>query len=796
MFGIGIRVSVLAAGVILAGCGGSGSSDGTATSVITGTVPGTLIEAFCTDGSYYSTHSVDNGSAQHPFELEIPRGLECHLVMTTHENSADSRVVTPISLGGSGGYSTLFTASSPQIELGYVDLPIARSANDGSESDGVRDLPLPVTVAEGSVSLADAASDPMDSDHDGVINLYEDSDHDGIPNQYDEDDDNDGTPDMYDNDNNGDHLNDNDFDGDGITNDVDRDDDNDGISDASDPDDDNDGYSDEEDDDDDNDGIVDSNDPDQNNGGTGNSGGYTLLAWNDLGMHCVDGEDYSIFSILPPYNNLHAQLKKRDGGLVVSGVTLTYESLPSATGTWNTTSMLTDANEPKTNFWSYVDALFGTTLADDTGLTGVKMTSTTPEPMSFNATHQWWEAEGIPITPIDDNGAKNFYPRVKVIAKDGSGAVLAEAVTVLPVSDEMDCRACHGSTSASNDAQPSAGWVNVSDALKDYKLNILRLHDEKFPSAVADHQDDLAAKGYAYDPAGLEATQAAGTPILCASCHSSNALPGTGVTGVKPLTQALHGKHAAVKDPDTGVALNDTLNRTSCYRCHPGQATQCLRGAMGNAKNPDGTAQMDCQSCHGTMDTVASATRQGWLDQPNCQACHQNGQQHTNAIDPQTGTIRAALDGRFATQPNTPAPGYSLYRFSTGHGKLQCESCHGATHAIYPTHEAGDNLLSQNVQGHTGTIGECTACHATVPMTRDGGPHGMHTVGQSWVSKHGDYAESSRTSCAACHGSDYRGSVLSKMMTARTFTTEHSTKSFAKGQQIGCYECHNGPSGD
>lgn len=27
---------------------------------------------------------------------------------------------------------------------------------------------------------------------------------------------------------------------------------------------------------------------------------YTLLAWNDLGMHCVDGKDYSIFSILPP----------------------------------------------------------------------------------------------------------------------------------------------------------------------------------------------------------------------------------------------------------------------------------------------------------------------------------------------------------------------------------------------------------------------------------------------------------------------------------------------------------------
>ncbi len=31
------------------------------------------------------------------------------------------------------------------------------------------------------------------------------------------------------------------------------------------------------------------------------NGKYTLVAWNDLGMHCVDGKDYSVFSILPPY---------------------------------------------------------------------------------------------------------------------------------------------------------------------------------------------------------------------------------------------------------------------------------------------------------------------------------------------------------------------------------------------------------------------------------------------------------------------------------------------------------------
>ena len=29
---------------------------------------------------------------------------------------------------------------------------------------------------------------------------------------------------------------------------------------------------------------------------------YTLVAWSELGMHCMDGKDYSVFSVLPPYN--------------------------------------------------------------------------------------------------------------------------------------------------------------------------------------------------------------------------------------------------------------------------------------------------------------------------------------------------------------------------------------------------------------------------------------------------------------------------------------------------------------
>lgn len=527
--------------------------------------------------------------------------------------------------------------------------------------------------------------------------------------------------------------------------------------------------------------------------GTTTNSKYMLTAWNDLGMHCMDGNDYSVFSVLPPYNNLHAQLKDKNGNLITSGVTVTYEATQGTDGKLNTTSGEANNGSMKTNFWDYVTYLFGVTPELDVGLTGNPTASTLPVEMTFNNNHKWWEAEGIPMTPYNDDGSKNYYPLVKVVAKDTSGNVMAEVETVLPVSDEMDCKRCHASNSTAA-AKPTAGWVNDIDVQKNYKYNILRLHDDNEPDAVSKNSSALAAKGYYYDPNGLEATARAGTPVLCVACHKSNALPGVGIE-LKPFTQAIHSKHASVTDPLSGMKLSDSKNRESCYACHPGAATECLRGAMGDAKNADGTAKMQCQSCHGTMTAVGGSARQGWLNQPNCQACHHDGIQETSAINPTTNTLRSVVDSRFATNLNTPSTGLSLYRFSTGHGNLQCEACHGSTHAIYPAHEA-DNKVSLKAQGHTGTIAECTACHTTVPNTVTGGPHGMHTVGQTWISDHQNAAEKGTTDCKACHGSDYRGAALSKTWTDRTFSVEGKPKNFTKGHQISCYDCHSGPNPD
>ena len=526
-------------------------------------------------------------------------------------------------------------------------------------------------------------------------------------------------------------------------------------------------------------------------GTTTGSAKFALLAWNDLGMHCMDGKDYSVFSILPPYNNLHAQLVNAGTGQkVTSGVTLTYEAVRDPSGSINTSSA------GKTNFWSWSNKLYGGSPAPNVGLTGFSTLSLTPKLMTLDAANGWFEASGIPITPYDDNGNKNFYPTVKVTAKDSTGKVLATTTTVLPVSDEITCAACHASRPIGETgtprtaAKPAGGWINDTVTPEnDWKKNILRLHDEKQAGNTA-YQAALISKGLS---AGLLNSALNGTPVLCAACHASNALPGTGVSGISAMTSAVHSKHASTVDPTTLQTLEASTNRNSCYNCHPGSVTKCLRGAMGDAVDAYGNALMSCQSCHSSMSKVGDPKRVGWLQEPNCQACHFNGQRTTSAVDASGNLVKPA-DTRFATSPDTPAKGFSLFRFSKGHGGMQCEACHGSTHAEYPSSHVNDNLQSIALQGYAGTVVECTVCHSKPPLTATGGPHGLHTIGAAWVSAHGNIVESSGSaSCAYCHGSTYRGGPLAKVKAPRTFSVEGRTKIYAAGQVVSCYDCHNGP---
>ena len=534
---------------------------------------------------------------------------------------------------------------------------------------------------------------------------------------------------------------------------------------------------------------------------------WTLIGWNDLGIHCTDGIDFSVFSVLPPYNTLHAQLIDPSGQLVTqpAGMTVTYEAVADTAQSINTTSI------GKTNFWTWVKALFGIDPPPppDTGIAGFSMpgSANAPKPMTFDAASAWFTAQGVPITPYPDGAfsvtppIKNYYPMFRLTARDAFGNAVATTDVVVPISDEMDCRSCHAS--GSNPAgEPAAGWVYDSDPNRDVKLNILRLHDDR-QAADPVFAADLALLPGA-SPKGLYATVIEnGTPILCASCHASNALGTAGFAGTMQFTSAMHTVHAPVIDPSNGLSLDASQNRFACYRCHPGAATKCLRGAMGNSVAADGTMAIQCQSCHGGMSMVGSPTRQGWLQEPMCQSCH-TGTAISNAgairfpsVFSSPGVVRTTTNTTFATNPNTPGPGLSLYRFSTGHGGIECEACHGSTHAEFPSSHENDNVQSLELQGHVGMLSDCGTCHATAPAGIAGGPHGIHPVGQGWATSHGDAVEGVGTgSCQACHGSDYRGTVLSRALGDRAISTGYGSLTLWRGFQVSCYACHDGPGSE
>lgn len=515
-----------------------------------------------------------------------------------------------------------------------------------------------------------------------------------------------------------------------------------------------------------------------------------LLAWNDLGMHCTDN-DYSVFSILPPYNTFHAQLVV-GGHLVTSGsYTVHYEAIADPSGSINTTSI------GKTAFWQFAPALFGVTLPLDQGLAGFRMPGpgNVPQAMNFQPSLSDWIAVGVPITPHDDTGAMRPYPLMRLVARSPAGSVLATTSTVLPVSAEVACQTCHAS-GGNPAARPPSGWVYGPPATDD-RWNILKLHDEKHLGEPL-YTTSLAGAGY---PAqGLLHSAEIGTPVLCARCHGSVALDAPGQPGVASMTSVMHTLHAGVRLPD-GRTLEAVMDRTSCYTCHPGAATRCLRGAMGKAIGADGEPMMACQDCHGSMSEVGDPARTGWLEEPACQNCHTGdavanaGQIRFDSAFDMPGHLRQTTNPRFATDANAPLPPFSLYRFSTGHGEVECSACHGSPHAIYPGNGPNDNLQSVATQGHVGTINECSACHSNLQDNQQIGPHGMHPTGQVWVDKHQDIAEQQGVaSCQVCHGTTYRGTVLSRAQGDRTVTTLFGTRHFWRGYEVGCYECHNGPT--
>jgi hypothetical protein len=490
---------------------------------------------------------------------------------------------------------------------------------------------------------------------------------------------------------------------------------------------------------------------------------YQVFGFNDLGMHCYDA-DFSVFSILPLFNTVNSQviMKGSSPEILEEGVNVTYKAMSDSNGSINITSA------GKTNFWDYVFPLFGVNLPVNEGLLGAKMPGAGNPPQPFHEREGytgWFSADGIPITAVDASLKKNSYPLMMVQAHDRqTSETLSSLPVVVPASDEMACGACHntGNEAAS---LPDVQWSESTNLTIQYKENILILHDYRSGTDLVNSQ-----------------------PVLCASCHYSAALDlsGTGPTGPqltnKYMSTATHGFHAS---RITTVPASGNV----CFYCHPGETTKCARGAME-------TAGLECINCHGNMVAVGSADRQPWTDLPRCESCHTGdavsniGNQIIGRVT-YTGSASApifitATNKRFAEQTNI------LYRNSEGHQGVACESCHGSPHAVWPSREANDNLAAQTIQGYSGMIVECQACHGSGLELNLNGPHGIHNVNsQAWVDGHENFFENSRQECQECHGLTGDGTMISKAAADRSFTVEDvGIVNIAKGTEIHCGYCH------
>ncbi|MEN8802127.1 MAG: hypothetical protein ABF297_09115, partial [Thiogranum sp.] len=667
-------------------------------------------------------------------------------------------------------------------------------------------------------------------------------------------------------------------------------------------------------------------------------GSHVLLGANDLGMHCADQDD-SIFSVLPPFNVLHAQVIQRGNTpqiLSSADVSVVYSAAsnpndPVGAGSINSTS----ANFPvggagvpliyKGNFWdvnpntgnpqgfdTYAPLFFGllspAAVIQDRGLPAPETTLLTaclpaplgsgapdgsdcafaqqdmpgfndpyvanvPQDMHFDADTgffadllggvngvdgqplgsvvsnvNWFRADGIPILPVDDSGRDNAYPLVRVQAIQ-NGSAVASTDVVLPVAAEADCQLCHAdpidcadpglppeiqtdqcngiaispsqvsnSTFAVETIDVAPGDTTEQKLLNAAKINILRLHDAKHGTT-------------------LDVTR----NVVCAKCHYSPALDlaqvgpqslgDTAQVGMISMSRAMHGHHGELEvngqlvfpdmpPPDQRApGEQQQVLEETCYQCHPGKRTQCLRGAMGGSG-------IVCQDCHGNMTQVGDDFtgnpngRVPWASEPKCQSCHTGDALNLNRpadtiVAPdgirllQAYTRSEHIDNGGNASPIVAtasrwAENETLYRLSgnddgsgKGHGGIMCEGCHGSTHAIWPNANpnANDNVTADQLQGHTGTLMECDTCHTNVNnLSTDGsldsmrGPHGMHVVGDTNFAD-GDHKDNiNRNQCRACHGDNGQGTVLSRTADDRNLP---DVGFVPKGTPITCTMCHS-----
>jgi len=303
---------------------------------------------------------------------------------------------------------------------------------------------------------------------------------------------------------------------------------------------------------------------------------YVALAWNDLGMHCLN-PSYDTAVILPPYNTLRVQVIKRGNPpqVITTGLSVSYRLIN------NTTSQKGLFSQ----FWQYASQLFKASPAIDKGLNLDDPTVSNGLTGTMLAKGDHFQASGIPVIPISDDNSWNPFQLAEITVRDGNGITVAVTRATVPTSDEINCVKCHG-----NSLDPAVVFNDI-----------LNRHDTLSGTALKSQK-----------------------PVLCASCHGSPALGATsaGSSGIF-LSQAIHGFHANLATPP------------NCYDCHPGAVTHCSRSNRHTAT--DGNCTTCHGNLSQVASTIAGGSRIPWVNEPKCVTCHNTGINGNGVSEVDTG---------------------------------------------------------------------------------------------------------------------------------------------------------------
>ena len=413
-------------------------------------------------------------------------------------------------------------------------------------------------------------------------------------------------------------------------------------------------------------------------------------------------------------------------------------------------------------------------------------------------------AEGIPLTPYDDAGHKNTYPLMRLVARDGAGTVLRH-----------HRRRAAGVRRAQLPRLPRLGFQSGGPTVR-------RLGARPRPRTrrAAEHpaparrprgrqrrrsRDALATAGY--DAAGLFATATGGTPILCARCHLSEALPGSGIAGIEPLTQAVHRRMANVPDPVTGLRLDDIGNRIGLLPLpsrlgHPlparGDGRRRRAGRHARHAVPELPRLDDGRG--GRRRAPAGSTSPPARAATPAPRCTTTAQLRYTSVFETDGAVRQAVGSRPSPRPPTsPPPGSRSIASRPDTAACAAKPVTARrTPSIRASHR-NDNLQSTAAAGprrRAGRVHRLPRHACRTPSTA--GRTACTRSAPSWVQRHPDAAEEGGAQrCQACHGADYRGTVaVARQGRPRRSTPTSASKHFWPGFQIGCYTCHRGPNGE